>query len=97
MARKERLKDALCEAANRVWETWMKYGPVDDGRPEGDDFDTALMELRLAAKRFRIQATEERKALVNIVNAASGTGNLDEAIRHAAAVIQASDLIDTGD
>lgn len=33
-------------AARRVWAAFLAYGPVDDGRPEGDEFDTALVDLQ---------------------------------------------------
>lgn len=38
-------------AARRVWKAYLKYGPVDDGRPEGDEFEQALDGLMIAEKR----------------------------------------------
>lgn len=66
-----KIKDKLAVAADRVWETWRKYGPVDDGRPEGDDFDEALLELRAVSRKHKHQTSSERAALVSIVNAAN--------------------------
>ena len=43
-----RLPDLL-SASDRVWTTFLEYGPVDDGRPEGDEFDAALMNLRFVS------------------------------------------------
>jgi hypothetical protein len=93
-----RLKDRLVEAANRVWHAWGKWGPVDDGRPEGDEFNEALLELRVIARRTKAQTSQERAALVAIVNAADEVGNepihykVKEAINHARYVIEHSDL-----
>jgi hypothetical protein len=67
-----RLDSKLRQAAQRVWEAFLNFGPVDDGRPEGDAFDTALIDLRVAAKKYTHQTTVERAALVEIVNAWSG-------------------------
>jgi len=35
----------LVKAAEVTWDAFLAYGPVDDGRPEGDAFDTALTAL----------------------------------------------------
>ena len=35
----------LTDAAEDVWKAFLKYGPVDDGRPEGDRFDASLTKL----------------------------------------------------
>jgi hypothetical protein len=38
-------RQKLVRAARRVWRAFLAWGPVDDGRPEGDEFDRALIEL----------------------------------------------------
>jgi hypothetical protein len=38
----------LQKAARRVWKAYREYGPVDDGRPEGDEFEAALDALMAA-------------------------------------------------
>jgi hypothetical protein len=43
----------LIDAAGRVHKAFLKYGPVDDGRPEGDEFDAALEELMCAEVEAR--------------------------------------------
>lgn len=43
----------LYRASDRVWKASMKYGPVDDGRPEGDEFDEALVHMRATAQVVR--------------------------------------------
>lgn len=92
------LKDRLVEAAHRVWRAFLKFGPVDDGRPEGDEFDDALLHLRATAKRTKFQTTQERRALVAIVNAADlnpqeVTGQVKEAIARAKKTLEYSDLV----
>jgi hypothetical protein len=66
----------LIDAANRVWAASLKYGPVDNGTPEGDEFDDALLELRLEAKnagRKQPKANNDlEKALTEIVRIGSG-------------------------
>jgi hypothetical protein len=91
------LKDKLVKAADRVWRAWGKWGPVDDGRPEGDEFDEALLELRIAARRTRVQTSRERAALVAVVNAAVAYPEpihykVKEAIAQAAQALRESDL-----
>jgi hypothetical protein len=36
----------LLDAANKVWLAYLNFGPVDDDRPEGRRFETALDGLR---------------------------------------------------
>ena len=38
--------DLLIKVADRVWKAYLKFGPVDDGRPEGEEFSDALDHLR---------------------------------------------------
>jgi hypothetical protein len=39
----------LADAAVQVWTAYLDYGPVDDGRPEGDAFAESLDNLMIAA------------------------------------------------
>jgi hypothetical protein len=51
---------SLLAAAERVWETYLAYGPVDDDRPEGDEFSAALdalMEAAAVLARVRQEST----------------------------------------
>jgi hypothetical protein len=95
---KVKLKHKLFEAADRVWKASQKYGPVDDGRPEGDEFDDALLNLRVVSKAFEQLVRAERKALVEIVNALDfADGNVShkvrEAIERGRTAIQESEII----
>ena len=47
-------RDRLERAANRTWEAYRKYGPVDDGRPEGDEFEAALDALKSALIELKV-------------------------------------------
>ena len=93
-----KVKSRIVEAANRVWKAFMRYGPVDDGRPEGDEFDAALMDLRLVAKGRMYQTDAERAALVVVVNALDDVGGdpvhwkVREAIEAARKILNCSDL-----
>lgn len=50
----EQVLRLLTLAARRVWRAYLAWGPVDDGRPEGDKFTEALEELeRLTPRRLR--------------------------------------------
>ncbi len=42
------MSNKLFAASQRVCEAYLAYGPVDDGRPEGDDFEAALDSLMKA-------------------------------------------------
>jgi hypothetical protein len=44
---------ALVKAARRTWRAFLKFGPVDDGRPEGDEFDASLTGLKEAAREAK--------------------------------------------
>ncbi len=96
--KKAKLKSKMVEAANRVWKAFMAFGPVDDGRPEGDEFDAALMEMRRIAKQTTHQTSTERAVLVSIVNAADENPEpchykIREAIQHGRMVLSETDLV----
>lgn len=40
----------ILPADRKVWKAFRAYGPVNDGRPEGDAFDEALTELMKSTK-----------------------------------------------
>src|SRR5688572_16248562 len=69
------LKTRLIQAADRVWRAFLKYGPVDDGRPEGDEFDDALVELRATARFVKAQADAERNVLAAVAAWIKNHGN----------------------
>ncbi len=66
--------EKLIDDANKCWDAFLNYGPVDDGRPEGDAFDEALMALRTSARKATHYTRDERAALVNIINAYERVG-----------------------
>lgn len=45
---------ALLKASREVWQAYLGYGPVDDGRPEGDRFSDSLDELMKATVDARL-------------------------------------------
>ncbi len=55
--------DNLIAAAERVWKAFLAYGPVDDGRPEGDEFDAALTALMEAKHEAKTARNAEKEAL----------------------------------
>jgi hypothetical protein len=57
------MSEKLRKAARRVQKAFLKFGPVDDGRPEGEEFEAALDALADAE-------AEERYAEAGSVNAA---------------------------
>jgi hypothetical protein len=59
------MMDKYTAAANRVWKAFLAYGPVDDGRPEGDKFDEALTHLPSEAR----QAARSHRALWRALDA----------------------------
>lgn len=40
----------LLDAAKRVWQAYLNWGPVDDGTPQGIEFEEALGALRQAIR-----------------------------------------------
>ena len=87
----------LVGAARRVWRAFLKFGPVDDGRPEGDEFDRSLIALSATAKLAVRLEVDYRAALVAIISAADEVGGepihykVREAIENARLVIAGAD------
>jgi hypothetical protein len=44
---------ALVRAAKAAWDAFVRYGPVDDGRPQGEAFDQALDALMKATHEVK--------------------------------------------
>lgn len=63
MPNKEQIEKLLVESRN-VWLAFLDYGPVDDGRPEGEAFDAALVKLQEATFVLQCQIgdVKEKKA-----------------------------------
>ncbi len=57
----KKIVDELNAAAGRVWDAFLDYGPVDDGRPEGDEFDAALDNLMSVAIASGAKFSKRRK------------------------------------
>lgn len=60
-AKKKAEPDPLLLAVRRVWNAFLAYGPVDDGRPEGDEFDASLMALMEAYHEAKAKQKRETK------------------------------------
>lgn len=59
----------LIQTAEAVWQAYLNYGPVDDGRPEGTAFDaalTALMEAKVEARYHK--RTKAKRVPLLIIN-----------------------------
>lgn len=53
-------QERLILAAHRVWQAYLKFGPVDDGRPEGEEFTVALEELSKAKEEAKYSVLSHR-------------------------------------
>lgn len=53
----------LLLAAQRTWKAFLKFGPVNDGRPEGDAFTVALENLLVATKHTQKKIDKLEEAL----------------------------------
>ena len=55
-----RLLEEVIRAADKVWESFLAYGPVDDGRKNGEEFDAALVELKKQVNKARKRLVASR-------------------------------------
>lgn len=67
--------DLLTDACNQAWKAFLAYGPVDDGRPEGDAFDEALTSMQAHAEAGGKYIRKELKQLRRLA------ASLDESLQ----------------
>ncbi len=68
----------LVKTARAVWNAFLKFGPVDDGTPQGDRFDKALdrlMAAEIAAKHhLKHNPVPTLEILLKLVRSPGGRG-----------------------
>lgn len=54
-------RDELLSAALNLVESWLAYGPVDDGTPQGEAFEVALTNFQVFVVQMERQVKAERE------------------------------------